>query len=320
MLDILAITTPIYAIVLIGFATTRLGLFSREDMRVLGRFAVNLLLPALTFRALSQRPIGETFDATYVGAYLAATLTLIALVYLWARKVGRLGAVASAMSAMGAASSNSGFVGYPTLLLTQPQVAGVALALNMTIENLITTPLLLAMAEGAAGGGRRGDALRAVFLRLVRTPLIVGMALGLAVSLSGVTPPRAVSQTVAMFADASAAVALFVVGGTLAGARVAGLAGSVAPILLGKLVLHPAFVTLALILAPHLGAPAIAPDLLVAAVVMAATPTMTIFATLAQRFGEEEMGAAGMVATTALSFFTLSATLWLLGRAGLIAT
>ncbi|MBK9082122.1 MAG: AEC family transporter [Rhizobiales bacterium] len=318
MLDILAITTPIYAIVLIGFLTTRFGLFSREDMRVFGSFAVNLLLPALTFRALSQRPIGETFDPTYVAAYLIATLTLVALAIAWGRKVAGMSPVASILSAMGMAAPNSGFVGYPVLLLTLPSVAGVSLALNMTMENLIVTPLLLTLAEGARSGGGRLAALRLALARLVRTPLIVGMALGLVVSLLRIPLPRAFTQTVDMFANASGAVALFVVGGTLAGMGARNLAGRVAPIVLGKLVLQPALVATTLFALTQAGAPPVGPGLAAAVLVMAATPTMTIYATLAQRYGEEEMGAAGMMATTVVSFLTLSGLLWTLDRAGML--
>lgn len=323
MLDILAITAPIYAIVLIGFLTTRFGLFTRDDMRVFGSFAVTLLLPALTFRALSQRPIGETFDATYVAAYLVATLTLVALAIAWGRKVAGMSPVASILSAMGMSAPNSGFVGYPVLLLTLPSVAGVSLALNMTMENLIVTPLLLTLAEGARSGGGRLAALRVAFARLVRTPLIVGMALGLVVSLLRIPLPRAFTQTVDMFANASGAVALFVVGGTLAGmaagAGARNLAGRVAPIVIGKLALQPLLVAAALFALTQAGAPPVGPGLAAAVLIMAATPTMTIYATLAQRYGEEEMGAAGMMATTVASFFTLSGLLWLLDRAGMLS-
>ena len=57
MFDILAITGPIYITIVLGFITTRLGLFSKADMHVLGRFVINLALPALLFNALAQRPL-----------------------------------------------------------------------------------------------------------------------------------------------------------------------------------------------------------------------------------------------------------------------
>ncbi|MBS0352943.1 MAG: AEC family transporter, partial [Proteobacteria bacterium] len=65
MLDILATTTPIYALMLLGYGFTRVGLFSKADMRVFGRYVINLALPALLFKALSQRSLGEILNLTY---------------------------------------------------------------------------------------------------------------------------------------------------------------------------------------------------------------------------------------------------------------
>ena len=42
MLEILAITTPIYLIILIGAMTVRFGLFRKADMGVLGKLVFNL--------------------------------------------------------------------------------------------------------------------------------------------------------------------------------------------------------------------------------------------------------------------------------------
>ena len=45
MPDVLAITGPIFLAGLLGFATTRAGLFAKADMRVFGKFVVNIALP-----------------------------------------------------------------------------------------------------------------------------------------------------------------------------------------------------------------------------------------------------------------------------------
>ncbi len=62
MLAILAIVAPIYIVILIGFAMTRSGLFAKADMRVFGKFVINLALPVLLFRALSQRQLGDVLN------------------------------------------------------------------------------------------------------------------------------------------------------------------------------------------------------------------------------------------------------------------
>ena len=57
MLDILAITSPIYIIILLGYLFTYFGVFAKVEMRVFGKFVLNLALPALLFKTLAQRSI-----------------------------------------------------------------------------------------------------------------------------------------------------------------------------------------------------------------------------------------------------------------------
>ena len=79
MPDILAITGPIYLTIALGFATTRLGLFSKSDLRVLGKFVINLALPALLFNALAQRSLGEILNGRYLLVYAAGSLLALGL-------------------------------------------------------------------------------------------------------------------------------------------------------------------------------------------------------------------------------------------------
>ena len=48
-----------------------------------------------------------------------------------------------------------------------------------------------------------------------------------------------------------------------------------------------------------------------AAVLLAAMPTMSIYPILAQAYGHEDRSAAALLIATIASFFTLSALLWL---------
>ena len=135
--DVLAVTGPIYIVVLLGWLATRGGLFARADMRVFGKYVINISLPALLFNALSQRPLGEIFNRSYLLAYLAGSLAVLAAGYLGGRRIGRFGPAESSVYAMGMMCPNSGFIGYPILLITMGPVAGVVLALNMVVENLV---------------------------------------------------------------------------------------------------------------------------------------------------------------------------------------
>lgn len=313
MLAIFNVTFPIYLIIGLGFFLTRGALFAKADMRVFGKFVINLALPALVFKALSQRQFADIVNTGYLLAYLVGSLAVIAVGYFGAQRLRGMPPTASSLFAMGMGCSNSGFVGYPILLLTLAPVAGVALALNMLVENLIVIPLLLVLAERGRGGPGNGwRALVQSLSRLGKTPLFIALIAGLLVSLSGLALPAPVLQTITMFSAASGALSLFVIGGSLAGLPLAGMGTRVWPIVLGKLVLHPVLVWLCILALPWLGIAPPGPELRRAAVLMAAMPMMGIYATLAQGYGQEDMAAAATLLCTVASFFTVSALLWVL--------
>lgn len=314
MLDILAITAPIYVLILLGYVLTRLGLFAKAEMRVFGKFVINLALPALLFRALSQRELGEIVNVTYLLGYFLGSLAMIGLGYAWFRRVADQSPTASAVGAMGVSCSNSGYVGYPILLLTLAPVAGVSLALNMVVENLLIIPFLLFLADRERAGTNKWRSLAKSLARLARNPLILGMLAGLAVPLLGLSLPAPAIRTVDMLAAACSGLALFVVGGTLVGVPLRGFGLRLAPIVVGKLILHPLLVFLAISALPSLGFGALEPSLRMAAVLLAAMPMMGIYPTLAQAYGQEDFSAVALLVTTFASFFTLSGILWLLQR------
>lgn len=312
MFDILAVTGPVYLAIALGYGATRWGLFDRAELRVLGKFVIHLALPALLFNAMATRRFGDIFNVAYALTYLSATYALLGIGWLWCRHLARLDTATSAVYLMGMSCPNSSFVGYPILLLTVAPVAGVTLAQNTLMENLLVTPLLLALAEsGRTGGGHGLQVLARTLGRLARSPMILAMAAGLLVSLSGLSLPAPVARTVNLFALTSGALALFVIGGSLVGLPMRRMGGQVAPIVLGKLVLHPLAVFAASLLVPALGGPLLDAELRMALLVLSAVPMMSIYPILAQAYGHEGLSAAAMLATTLTSFFTLSGLLWI---------
>ncbi|MGE0331054.1 MAG: AEC family transporter [Ramlibacter sp.] len=320
MFDILAITGPIYLLIAAGWLTTRAGLFARADMRVFGKFVINLALPALLFNALSQRSVAEVLNPVFVAAYALGSLVAMALGVLWARRVAGKTLAASAFVGMGMSCSNSGFIGYPLVAqVFGPVNAGIGLALAMVVENFLLLPLALALADSDVDDGHGSAALsRAARWRqalaqsargLVRNPMIWGIAIGFAFSLLGWRLPTPAARAVDLLAAACAALSLFVIGGSLVGVATHGMARDVAAIAAGKLVLHPLAVLLLVWLLPPM-----ARELQVAVVIMSAVPMLSIYPILAQKHGHDGPAAAAQMGTTLASFVTLNLLLLALAR------
>lgn len=315
MPSVLAVTGPIYLLIAAGYLATRWGLFQRPDMRVLGRFVMNLALPALLFNALSQRSVAEVLNPVFMAAYALGSLAAMAVGIAWARRSGKR-LSAAAIAGMGMSCSNSGFIGFP--LVAQAfgsATAGVGLALAMVVENFLLLPLVLAIADSDLGGappaGGRAARWRAALAQslrgVLRNPMIHGIAAGFVFALLGWRLPAPIARAVDLFAASTAALSLFVIGGSLVGLTLRGLARDVAVITAGKLLLHPLAVLAAVALLPPM-----ARELQLAVVLMAAVPMLGIYPILAQRHGHDAMAAAAQLGTTVASFVSLTALLWLM--------
>lgn len=310
MLDILSITGTIFVVMSAGFLAVRVGPFSSGDMRILGKFVVNFALPALILRAVSTQSISEFANVGYLGAVLIGSLVVFGAGYLWTRKIAGENVAASTFSAMGMSCANSGFIGFPILLVALPDVASTALAMNMIVENLVMIPMVMIMAEYArSGGSTRPRMVPIIAKRLVRNPIVIALALGLMISASGIALPSVIARPVDMFASASAAMSLAVIGGTLASLPFKALKPAVFRIALGKLILHPLAVGISLLGFAQLGLGAQDERLFAAAIILASTPVMSIYPILAQSLGEESTASLALLVMTAVSFLTMSVVL-----------
>ena len=317
MFDILAITAPIYIAIALGYGLTRWGFFQKADMRAFGTFVVKVAMPALLFNALSQRKVADILNGDYVGAYALASLLTIGISIFWAVRISKTSRSLSSCLAMGMSCPNSGFVGYPVMLLSLgplASVAGVALALNMMVENLLLIPLLLAWAETGQGQNRWQTILVQTLKGMFYNPMIWGIVFGFAFSWFEWQLTPSLSRTVNLFAQASGALSLFVIGGSLVGLSVQGMGTRVAQIAAGKLLLHPLMMLVVLLFI----VPIHDPVLWTAALLTCAMPMFGIYPILMQKHGHDGLSAAALLMTTMASFVTLNLLLWQLQKNGLL--
>lgn len=310
---ILTITFPIFALIGIGYGAVRAGLFAASDMKTLGKYVLNIALPALLFNTVATRDLNEVLNLGYVVVFALAGLLTIGVTYLWFTLQGT-GPARRAIAVMGSTCPNSGFVGYPVMLLVFPDLAGVVLALNMVVENFLLIPLCLIFLE--ASRDRQGKSLLriagGIILGVLRRPMVIGLMLGLLVMLSGLPVPQMITRLMEVLATSSSAIALFVIGGSLVGLPVVGQRSLAAQIVAGKLLVSPAMAGLVLLTLPLIGLPLLSGDMAVAVVLSMAMPMFGIYTLLAQDYGHEGIASIALLGATAGAFFTLSALLAIL--------
>lgn len=309
MLQVLGITFPIFAAIAIGYGVTARGLFSPADMRVLGKYVLNIAFPALLFNAVASRDLAEILHPGYLAAIALGGLATMALTFAALTALGT-GPARRAIAVLGVSMPNSAYIGYPVMLLALPDFAGQILALNFLVENFLILPIGLALLELSRPHEGRGllAILGHILWQVLSKPFVIALILGLVVSLIGLPIPEPLSRLFGLLAASASALALIVIGGSLAGLGLKGNRALAVQIAAGKLLLHPAMVALATLLIPALGV-ALTPELTAAVILSAAMPMVGIYAILAQPYGHEGIASIAMMVATTAAFFTLSVLL-----------
>jgi len=313
MSQIFAITFPIYAAIAIGYLIVARGWFSASEMRVLGKYVLNIALPALLFNAVASRSIIDVFYPGYMLVFMSGGLATIVVAWAWFTWTGTDKA-RRAVAVMGSTCPNSGFVGYPVMLLAFPDIAGVILALNMLVENFVLIPISLVMMDLAKGGQRLPIArtVARTILSVFRRPMVIGLLLGLVVSLAKIPVPDVAARLFVMLAASASALSLIVVGGSMVGLKLSGNQWRALQVAFAKLLLHPSLVALAAFAMPLLGLAMLPPDMHAAVILSAAMPMFGIYTVLAQEVGLEGVASIAMLVATSLASVTLSIFLFLL--------
>lgn len=308
MLAILAITTPIYLLIATGFVSLKTGYIAREVPKALGTFVLRICMPVMIAGAVN-RPGAAALNWHFMAVYGGASLLLLLSAIVVMHKLRGNGIAASAMYALGMANSNSGFMGYPIAALIIGDAAFDILAWSMIVENMLVIPLALAVADaGAYPEERFHRAFFKAIKGLYKNPIFVGLAIGLVVRFSGLPIPEVIQKVIGYISATAPVVALFVVGGTVANFPIRTISVETGMIALGKLMVHPALVLAGMWLFP-MGDPVY----MLGAALFASVPMLSVYPIFGQRYGIESITATTLVVTTTLSFFTVSALIWLMG-------
>lgn len=309
MNEILAVTFPIYAIIGIGFFCTSIGVFAKTDLGVLSKFIQNVAMPAAMFFGVSQRPLGETLRYDYLAILAIAGLLTMSATYLWFTLFPQ-GPARRALAAMGSCCPNSIFVGYPVLLFAFPAFATQALTMNLLIENALLVPLSLAMLDMARPEQSSGfwRSFGTALWNTAKRPMIVALMLGFAVAIFGLQLPVALSRTTELLGSATASIALFFMGGSLAGIKLSGNLSMAIRVTIAKLFLHPGFAVLLITIAAAIGFD-MPPDVMAALILSCSMPMFLIFAVFAQEYGHEGAASVALLVATGGAFITLNTLL-----------
>ena len=298
-LHLLALTAPLFLLVLGGYALIRWLLWPIAISEALTRFVFAVAVPALLFRMMSGFSRLPAVDARVLVAYFGGCAIVFAAGRIVAYSLFRMDGAAQSVVAVGGVFSNTVLLGVPLAQVLLGDAAMPTISLVVVFNALILWTLVTASVEWARQRELSWSALSKTAVDVVTNPVIGSILAGTAFGYTGIAMPVIVDRTLELIALAAAPLSLIVLGMGLAEFRVRdGWRASTALAAL-KLGLFPLVV---LALARLLALPALETQ---AIVMLASLPIGANVYLMARQFATQEgTVAAGLVISTALAAIT----------------
>ncbi|MFD1694290.1 AEC family transporter [Roseibium aestuarii] len=281
MQEVISLAFPFFGLIFLGYIAGKVKKLPEEGLSWMSFFIVYVALPALFFRLLSNTPIEQLTDPTFVTATTFMTYTMFALSFCIGVIATKGNIREAAMLGIAGSYSNVGYMGPGLTLAVLGPAATVPTALILSFDNtlmFILAPLMMAL--GGSGNQSMAHTARTIAVRIFTHPFILATIAGVGAAAIGFKPPEAIDTMLRYLSGAAAPCALFAMGVSVA-IRPAGRIPLELPIVLAvKLVLHPILIFLLL---GWIGG--MDPIWVATAILMACLPPATNVFVIAQQYG-----------------------------------
>ena len=216
MQALIDVILPVFLVIGFGYLAVWRGWFSPAGVEGLMAFTQNFAIPCLLFTALARLDLGQSFDWRLLLSFYAGSLAAFLLGVAGARLIFARPWEDAIVIGFCALFSNSVLLGLP---ITSRAFGADALAGNYAIVALHSpfcygigiTAMEVVRASGRGGMAVLGKVLRAI----LSNALLIGIAAGFAVNISGLTLPGPVNDALDLMVRAALPAALFGLGGVL---------------------------------------------------------------------------------------------------------
>ncbi len=211
VLSALSVSAPTFGWVLLGLVLNRVGLLPESWIDRISRLSFNFLLPVLLCIGAAQVDYTQLADARYLLAGILATLLTAGLALLYSRRRNHPRALQGIFT-QAAFRSNLAIVGIALAVAAYgergPGLAAPLIALMTALYNVMAVWVLN---TSLGSDTDLGSVLRGV----LRNPLIIGIAVGVVLSLSGLPLPERVDALGAGLSTWFLPVMLVCIGGAM---------------------------------------------------------------------------------------------------------
>lgn len=243
MQTLIEVILPVFLVIGFGYLAAWRDLFRDEAIDGVMAFATTFAVPMLLFSAIAKIDLGQSFNLPLLSSFYAGAFSGYLFAWAGAKYLFRRPPEDCVAIGFVGLFSNSLLLGIP---ITERAYGHDALSWNFAIIS-IHAPTIYAFGITMMETTRsRGSGLslprlmRQIAGGIVKNPLVIGLACGFAVNLSGLALPGTVWSAVEMITRAAIPAALFGLGGVLFRYRPEGDAKVIAWTVLASLVVHPA--------------------------------------------------------------------------------
>jgi len=308
---VLAVVVPVFALILVGYTAGRLRLVSETGARGLAEFTFQVAIPVMLFRKMATAELPDVTPwalwAGYYGSAGIIWLTATALTVLVLRRT----AAESASIAMSATFGNVVMIGMPIAMNLYGEAASATVAVLVAAHSPLlwtVAAIHLALARNDRDASWR-SLLTGLVHELARNTIILAILAGTLWRMTGLGLDPLADQIITLLGRAAIPCALFSLGLSLLGFRIAGQVPTLTTILLVKIAVMP---LVAWYVATHfMGLPPVAAGVVT---IFAAMPTGANAYLFALRNGLAQHSASGSVALgTLVSAASAGVVVYLLG-------
>ena len=286
---------PIFLLMAAGYAARCFHLLDRADVEKINRIVFRAFMPVMVFYNLYSSDLSSAMRGSLLGyaviGVLAEYLLSLGYALLFVKDHSRRGVVIQ-----GLYRSNFVIIGLP---IAESLVGGDLGPVAMLLAVVIPIFNILAVITLAVFNGKK-PGLKEVVLDILKNPLIIGSAAGIAALLAGLRLPAPLEKVVSQMSGATSPVLLFLLGAFFQFKGMRSHMRELAAVCAGRLVVFPA---LFLGLAVAIGFRGV--ELVSLTGVFASSTAIASFTMAQQMDGDAELAGDIVVWTSALCSFTL---------------
>ena len=241
--SLIDVILPVFLVIGAGYAATRSGYFNEVHVDGLMKFTQGFAIPCLLFLAIAHLDLSASFDPRLLVSFYSAAALCFAVGLFGARII--FGRDWEDCVAIGFCClfSNSVLLGLP---ITERAYGPENLTGNYAIiafHSPFCYGVGITVMEVVRNRGHGGMRMaRSVLSAMFKNALILGIALGFLVNLSGLVIPAVIDEALGLVTRAALPGALFALGGVLVKYRPEGDLRTIAYVCAISLMLHPSLV------------------------------------------------------------------------------